>query len=84
MENLFQIRESRWLLGVEWPTSDSTFRPFPVKSPFAPEDLSSEEVEVRSELEGLGIGSDLLESQVERGNRSPVIGAYRILMHRFI
>jgi hypothetical protein len=59
-----QVRESRWLLGVDWPFSDSKFRPFPVKNPVDPDDLSPEEVQVRSELEGFGISSELLESQV--------------------
>ena len=37
---------------------------------------------VRRDLEVLGISRKHLESHVERGARSPIIGTYRILMHR--
>ena len=38
---------------------------------------------VRKDLEVLGISKKHLESHIERGARSPIIGTYRILMHRY-
>ena len=40
------------------------------------------ELLVRNEMDSLGIPSNLINSHIERGARSPIIGAYRILMHR--
>ena len=41
------------------------------------------ELLVRNEMESLGIPSNLINSHIERGARSPIIGTYRILMHRY-
>ena len=41
------------------------------------------ELLVRNEMESLGIPSNLISSHIERGARSPIIGTYRILMHRY-
>ena len=41
------------------------------------------ELLVRNEMEGLGIPSNLINSHIERGARSPIIGTYRILLHRY-
>ena len=40
------------------------------------------EVLVRNEMKALGISSELINSHIERGARSPIIGTYRILLHR--
>ena len=40
------------------------------------------ELLVRNEMDTLGIPSNLINSHIERGARSPIIGTYRILMHR--
>ena len=40
------------------------------------------EVVVRNEMEILGISSEFINSHIERGARSPIIGTYRILLHR--
>ena len=40
------------------------------------------ELLVRNEMNSLGIPSNLINSHIERGARSPIIGTYRILMHR--
>ena len=40
------------------------------------------ELLVRNEMDSLGIPSNLINSHIERGARSPIIGTYRILMHR--
>ena len=37
---------------------------------------------VRNEMESLGISSEFINSHIERGARSPIIGTYRILLHR--
>ena len=42
----------------------------------------SNELLVRNEMEGLGISLSLINSHIERGARSPIIGTYRILLHR--
>ena len=42
------------------------------------------EVLVRNEMKALGISSELINSHIERGARSPIIGTYRILLHRYI
>ena len=39
---------------------------------------------VRKDLEVLGISKKHLESHIERGAKSPIIGTYRILMHRYL
>ena len=40
------------------------------------------ELVVRKEMESLGISSEFINSHIERGARSPIIGTYRILLHR--
>ena len=44
--------------------------------------FGSNELIVRNEMEGLGISSELINSHIERGARSPIIGTYRVLLHR--
>ena len=41
------------------------------------------ELLVRNEMENLGVSSSLINSHIERGARSPIIGTYRILLHRY-
>ena len=41
------------------------------------------ELLVRNEMDSLGIQTNLINSHIERGARSPFIGTYRILMHRY-
>ena len=45
--------------------------------------IDANEFVVRREMEGLGISSDLLNSHIERGARSAIIGTYRLLLHRY-
>merc|ERR1711909_201093 len=42
------------------------------------------ELLVRNEMDSLGISSHLINPHIERGARSPIIGTYRILMHRLM
>lgn len=52
--------------------------PSPVPSPA----LTEIEVLARERLAALGIGAALLHEHIEKGVRSPVIGTYRIAVHR--
>lgn len=45
-------------------------------------ELSTIEKAARGRLEGLGISSEMLKEQSSQGGRSPVIAAYRIVVHR--
>lgn len=45
-------------------------------------ELSTIEKNARERLENLGITSDMLKEQSNQGARSPVIAAYRIVVHR--
>lgn len=77
-----QMQESPWLEGVEWPEEDSTYRPLPSTSYQFVSELSETEQTTRETLEHLGITKDLLQSHVDRGSRSHVIGTFRIIQHR--
>ena len=85
-----QIRDSRWLDDSQWSEPDHAYRAVPTRvghalsaADNAPDDgVSKEEEAVRDKLHTLGINQELLESHIERGNRSQIIGTYRILMHR--
>lgn len=81
---LQQMQESPWLEGVEWPEEDSTYRPLPSTSYQFVSELSETEQTTRETLEHLGITKDLLQSHVDRGSRSHVIGTFRIIQHRTI
>ncbi|XP_034255730.1 serine/threonine-protein kinase NIM1-like isoform X2 [Thrips palmi] len=50
--------------------------------PTPPPPLSDIEVLARERLAALGIGAALLHENLEKGVRSPVIGTYRIAVHR--
>lgn len=50
--------------------------------PSPPPPLSDIEVLARERLAALGIGAALLHENLEKGVRSPVIGTYRIAVHR--
>ena len=82
----FQIRDCKWLGGVDWPNPERKFRSLPMKGPFDPDADQVPEIEKQSRIELglLGISDDLLESHIERGARSHIIGTYRILNHRFV
>lgn len=74
-----QIRESNWLSGVAWPEGDNKFRKLPnLQQP----DLGPVEMKTRQVLQEIGIESTLLESHVEQGARSHVIGAFRIIQNK--
>ena len=85
---LLQIRESKWLSGVNWPDCDTKFRRFPMKFDLEAADnkddnnFSDIETKTREALSEIGIEEKILESHIERGPRSHVIGAFRIAQTR--
>ncbi len=81
-----QIRGCRWLTPVPWPSPDTTYRPLPLTRDFvrSGQRMTPHEQRVRESLTRLGVTPDLIEEHSQRGNRSQVIGAYRILLHRDI
>ena len=52
------------------------------KEKSTPNICDKNELIVRNEMESLGISSEFINSHIERGARSPIIGTYRILLHR--
>ena len=74
---------------MPWHDADYVYQSLPTKPRPRPDgsrdDLSHYETVVRDKLDRqYGISAQTLESHVERGPKSPVIGAFRILMHKFV
>ena len=71
------------------PETNGTVQTLPPPPPPPPSSLliaakeAKHDLIVRKDLEVLGISKKHLESHIERGARSPIIGTYRILMHRY-
>ena len=78
----FQIRESHWLNGIDWPEADHEFRSMPLRVPFETSELTEAEAKTREVIKEIGIDETLLESHIEKGPRSHVIGAFRIAQHK--
>ncbi|XP_038575295.1 serine/threonine-protein kinase NIM1-like [Micropterus salmoides] len=78
---LAQIMDSDWMRGIEYPQAYPECDPTPYHL-FEPSNiLSSDELNVKAALEDLGITkASLLNNSVDL--RSPITGAYRILLHR--
>ena len=85
---IFQIRASRFLSDVPWPEPDYVYQSLPTKPHLIREEAADRphyESVVRERLAAdFGISGQKLDSHIERGARSPVIGAYRILMHKAV
>jgi len=83
---LQQIRESKWLWSVDWPEADNKFRRLPQRSGphSSTEELSEVETKTREALVDIGIEEKLLESHIERGPRSHIIGAFRITQNKLL
>ncbi|CAN9502737.1 unnamed protein product [Ophioblennius macclurei] len=76
-----QVAASEWLAGVEYPQAYPASEPTPSHLIEPDGVLSSEELSVKAALEDLGIAEiHLLNNNLDL--RSPVTGAYRILLHR--
>ena len=84
-----KVRESKWLWRVEWPQPDTNFRGLPMRLDDSVEaqeasKLSPVEQKTRQILASeIGIQANLLESHIEKGPRSHIIGAFRILQKRY-
>jgi len=92
---LQQIRESKWLWSVDWPGADNNFRRLPQRfaavssseaasNGVSSEGLSEVEAKTREALVDIGIEEKLLESHIERGPRSHIIGAFRIAQNKLL
>ncbi|XP_074507930.1 serine/threonine-protein kinase NIM1-like [Sebastes fasciatus] len=76
-----QITDSDWMRGIEYPEAYLACRPTPCHLVEPSHILSSDELNVKAALEDLGITKvHLLNSSLDL--KSPVTGAYRILLHR--
>ena len=77
-----QIKESEWLNGVDWPEPDHQYRSLPLRVPFESTELTEAEAKTRELIKDIGIDGNLLESHIERGPRSHIIGTFRIAQHK--
>ncbi|XP_059201101.1 serine/threonine-protein kinase NIM1-like [Centropristis striata] len=76
-----QVMASDWLRGIEYPEAYFVFSPTPYHLVEPSHILSSDELSVKAALEDLGITKvHLLNSSLDL--KSPITGAYRILLHR--
>lgn len=92
----FQIRQSPWLSGIHWPLEDGNFHKLPCRQSQIDDgtedsvnngetkalELTRIETKTRQALEEIGIDKTLLESHIERGPRSHIIGAFRIIQNK--
>ena len=82
----FKIRDSRFLSGVPWPEPDYVYQSLPTRPHLIRDeaaDMPHYESVVREKLAtDFGISQQKLDAHIDRGARSAVIGAYRILMHK--
>lgn len=78
---LAQIMTSNWMRGMEYPQAYSQNKSTPSHLTEAESILTSDERIAKAALEDLGItGVHLLNNNLDL--RSPITGAYRILVHR--
>lgn len=78
---LAQIMASNWMKGIEYPQAYPLSSPTPSHLVDPTYILNSDELNVKAALEDLGITKvHLLNNSLDL--RSPVTGAYRILLHR--
>lgn len=75
-----QIMYSEWMQGVEYPQAYPACSPTPCHLVESSHILSSDELNVKAALEDLGITKAHLNNSLDL--RSPITGAYRILLHR--
>lgn len=76
-----QIMVSDWMRGIEYPQAYDTCSPTPSYLAEPSYNFSSDELNVKAALEDLGITKvHLINNGLDL--RSPVTGAYRILLHR--
>ena len=82
----FKIRDSLFLSGVPWPEPDYVYQSLPTRPHLIRDEAADTphyEAVVREKLAAdFGISREKLDAHIDRGVRSAVIGAYRILMHK--
>ncbi|XP_065306036.1 serine/threonine-protein kinase NIM1-like [Dermacentor albipictus] len=74
------IGRSEWLRGQRLPEGYARYNMYPTLDPEAT--VSEEELETRAHLRELGIGEELMRDCADKGARSAVTGAYRIVLHK--
>lgn len=76
-----QIMDSNWLRGIEYTQAHLVCSPTPNHLVDPSQDLSSDDLKLKSALEDLGITEmQLLNTSLDLKN--PITGTYRILVHR--
>lgn len=76
-----KIMSCEWLRGVDYPQAYLAWHPTPAHLSGPPAALSSDDLSVKAALEDLGVTERHLMDN-RPGLRSPITGAYRILLHR--
>ncbi|XP_077499477.1 serine/threonine-protein kinase NIM1 [Amblyomma americanum] len=74
------IGRSEWLRSQRLPEGYPRYNMFPTLDPDAL--VSEEELEARTHLRELGIDDELMRDCADKGARSAVTGAYRIVLHK--
>ncbi|XP_075731673.1 serine/threonine-protein kinase NIM1 [Rhipicephalus microplus] len=74
------IGRSEWLRGQRLPEGYARYNMYPTLDQDAT--VTGEELEARAHLRELGIGEDLMRDCADKGARSAVTGAYRIVLHK--
>ncbi|CAN8004422.1 unnamed protein product [Ixodes hexagonus] len=77
---LEEIKSSEWLEGQRFPEGYPKYNMYPTMDPTT--HVSEEEKETRAHLEELGISEDLMKDCIDKGARSSITGAYRIVLHK--
>ncbi|XP_029105152.1 serine/threonine-protein kinase NIM1-like isoform X2 [Scleropages formosus] len=77
-----QLMSSAWLRGITFPQPYAPCRPTPAHLADPAQELSAVEAEAKEALGHLGITETHLQNNLRADLRSPVTGAYRILLHR--
>ncbi|KAL4608023.1 serine/threonine-protein kinase NIM1-like [Arapaima gigas] len=77
-----QVMSSAWLRSITFPQPYPPCRPTPAHLVDPTQQLSTMEAEVKQALEHLGITETHLQNNTHADLRSPLTGAYRILLHR--
>lgn len=77
-----QLMVCSWLTGIEYPKPYPALSPTPNHLADPEKSLCVEEKEVKLSLNELGVSAALLQKNTCVDSRSPITGAYRILLHR--
>ncbi|KAF7222179.1 serine/threonine-protein kinase NIM1-like [Nothobranchius furzeri] len=78
---LAQIMTSNWMRGIDYPQAYPPYRPTPSHLAEPNSILTSDELNVKAALEDLGItDAHVLNNGLDL--KSPITGAYRIVLHR--